>query len=156
MCRVFIRTLFKAGYSPGIRIEYDSNLWRELTSTIGHLCNVLRAVSLTFPGNLWRDGGANPSFGFFKFQSIMGHVAKRASVLKRKKSKNKMDTCASPPVTTAATAECSNTQSSVSQATNSAAASVGSAEMVSSVSANTTRRDSENDLVFYIEEPRAG
>lgn len=55
----------------------------------------------------------------------MGQVAKRASVLKRRKSKNKMD---APPSTPA---ECNNT-------------------------ATSTRRGSEGDVVFYIEEPKAG
>ena len=54
----------------------------------------------------------------------MLQVAKKASVLKRRKSKNKMD----PP----------------------------SANTPSGVDCNNTRRDSEGDVVFYIEEPRAG
>lgn len=58
----------------------------------------------------------------------MGQVAKRASVLKRRKSKNKMD---APPSTPA---ECNNT----------------------ATTATTTRRGSEGDVVFYIEEPKAG
>ncbi|KAL1116260.1 hypothetical protein AAG570_005755 [Ranatra chinensis] len=55
-------------------------------------------------------------------KSLVQQVAKKASVLKRRKSKNRME----PP---------SNNQIQES---------------------NNTRRDSEGDVVFYIEEPRAG
>lgn len=51
----------------------------------------------------------------------MLQVAKKASVLKRRKSRNKMEPPAPPPPS-----DCNN------------------------------RKDSEGDVVFYIEEPRAG
>ncbi|XP_024084446.1 potassium voltage-gated channel subfamily KQT member 1 [Cimex lectularius] len=60
-------------------------------------------------------------------KSLMLQVAKKASVLKRRKSKNKME----PPPSTANTP--------------------GSMECN-----NTMRRDSEGEVVFYIEEPKAG
>uniref|UniRef100_A0A8D9B9V1 Potassium voltage-gated channel subfamily KQT member 1 n=1 Tax=Cacopsylla melanoneura TaxID=428564 RepID=A0A8D9B9V1_9HEMI len=60
-------------------------------------------------------------------KSILTQVAKRASVLKRRKSKNKMEAPASHQ-TAQAGADCTHAQ----------------------------RRDSEGDVVFYIEEPKAG
>ncbi|XP_065213038.1 potassium voltage-gated channel subfamily KQT member 1 isoform X2 [Planococcus citri] len=71
-----------------------------------------------------------------RVNSIMGQVAKRASVLKRRKSKNKMD--APPPSTPA---ECNNTATGAASSGTSAA--------------TATRRGSEGDVVFYIEEPKA-
>lgn len=61
----------------------------------------------------------------------MLQVAKKASVLKRRKSRNKME----PPSqsTTGSTAECNN-----------------------AITGSSTRRESEGDVVFYIEEPKAG
>lgn len=56
-------------------------------------------------------------------QSLMLQVAKKASVLKRRKSRNKMEPPQPPPPPQP---ECNN------------------------------RRDSEGDVVFYIEEPKAG
>ncbi|KAF6199089.1 hypothetical protein GE061_007114 [Apolygus lucorum] len=60
-------------------------------------------------------------------KSLMLQVAKKASVLKRRKSKNKMEPPSSQANTPGPT-ECNN----------------------------TPRRDSEGDVVFYIEEPKAG
>lgn len=75
----------------------------------------------------------------------MGQVAKRASVLKRRKSKNKMDSSSSSTVT-----ECNNTASAVAHRTTNAGVSV------TTNNPNAARRGSEGDLVFYVEEPRAG
>ncbi|XKL60275.1 hypothetical protein PGB90_001291 [Kerria lacca] len=77
-------------------------------------------------------------------RSIMGQVAKRASVLKRRKSKNKMDSSSSSTVT-----ECNNTASAVAHRTTNAGVSV------TTNNPNAARRGSEGDLVFYVEEPRA-
>lgn len=60
-------------------------------------------------------------------QSLMLQVAKKASVLKRRKSKNKMEAPQQVPPTP------------------------GPPEYN-----NSGRRDSEGDVVFYIEEPKAG
>ncbi|KAI5693745.1 hypothetical protein M8J75_005037 [Diaphorina citri] len=69
-------------------------------------------------------------------KSILTQVAKRASVLKRRKSKNKMDApSASSQPAGAASAASTTTGADCN---------------------NAQRRDSEGDVVFYIEEPKAG
>lgn len=65
----------------------------------------------------------------FRVQSLIMQVAKRASVLKRKRSKSKMDT----PGTTNNNRDCPQAQTLPPP----------------------PRRDSDGEVVFYIEEPKA-
>ncbi|XP_073998080.1 KCNQ potassium channel isoform X2 [Rhodnius prolixus] len=89
------------------------------------------AADKSFKGNAtWniyvKDNLSNSKDAQPPAKSLMLQVAKKASVLKRRKSKNRMD----PPsvANTPGPVECNN----------------------------MTRRDSEGDVVFYIEEPKAG
>ncbi|RZF34271.1 hypothetical protein LSTR_LSTR010245 [Laodelphax striatellus] len=72
-------------------------------------------------------------------KSLMLQVAKKASVLKRRKSRNKME----PP---------STTQSTITSVGGGASLNA----LAPSAAANANRRESEGDVVFYIEEPKAG
>lgn len=94
------------------------------------------------------------------FQSIMGQVAKRASVLKRRKSKNKMDASSSSTTTIASdgnTATTNATTMTMSVSTMATATITTTASTTSNVvTSSSERRGSEGDLVYYIEEPKSG
>lgn len=79
----------------------------------------------------------------------MRQVAKRASVLKRRKSKNKMESSSSTPTDFANTATTTTTTESTS-------ATMTATTTTTIDGSNDARRDSEGDLIFYIEEPKAG
>ena len=85
----------------------------------------------------------------FIFQSIMGQVAKRASVLKRRKSKNKMDS--SPSTITP-----DNTATTMTVSASPTAQATHTATTTTTTSTSSGRRGSEGDMIFYIEEPKAG
>ncbi|XP_039279397.1 potassium voltage-gated channel subfamily KQT member 1 isoform X2 [Nilaparvata lugens] len=74
-------------------------------------------------------------------KSLMLQVAKKASVLKRRKSRNKME----PP---------STTQSTITSVGGGPDFNNPNANALAPAAAN--RRESEGDVVFYIEEPKAG
>lgn len=90
----------------------------------------------------------------------MGQVARRsASVLKRKKSKNKMDaSCVTPSMSSSSVPqEFNGGSTTVAQTIICGPAGSTSTNVVAaSSSTDATRRGSENDLVFYIDEPKAG